>query len=242
MQRIRSSGAAALALGLVLAACSGTEPGEGNNENTAQMRMLNTAAGATSLDLVIGGKVIVSGVGVDQASALASVPGGTQTLAVRRTGQTANLITKDVQITQGAKYSLVVAGTLASLSLTPSVVSDTGLARPDRANIRIINIGVDVPTDSSQAPQPVFLDVYITAPGADLATASPVMAMDARYSSYSSLIYFAPGSYVVRFTTANTKTVRAATVTIDIPAGQVRAVTLQKQGDGTFRTSVVAEN
>lgn len=240
MRGLGLGGAAALGIVLGVAAC-GT-PTENANEGTAQVRFMNAAAGTPALDLVIGGQLVASGVAYEQASGLSSAPAGTQTLAVRRSGESANLATRSVPITANAKYTLVVSGTLASLTLTPSVVSDTGLARPDRANIRIINIGADAPVDSAQAPPAVLLDVYVTAPGADLGPLTPTLSMDARYSSYSSLIYFDPGTWVVRFTSAGTKTVVASTASIPIAAGQVRAVTLQRTPSGGFSTSVVTEN
>ncbi len=238
------TGGALLAIGLALAGCGEPAGVDNGNQGTAQVRMMNAAAGTPALDLVVGGRVIATGVLFEQSSPPASMPGGTQMLAIRQSGQTANLATRSVTITPNAKYALVVSGTLASLALTPSVTSDTGLARPDRANIRIINIGADVPavTDSAHIPPPVLLDVYITAPGADLGSRNPNLSMDARYSSYSTLIYFDPASWVVRFTNAGTKTVVATTATIPIAAGQVRAVTLQRTAGGGFTTSVVAEN
>ncbi len=242
MRKFGSDRVAILAIGLALAACSEPAGVDNGTQGTALVRMMNVAVGTPALDLVVGGKVIASGVQFQQSSALASMPSGTQMLAIRRSGESANLASRSVSVTPNAKYTLVVGGTLASLSLTPSAVVDTGLARPDRANIRIINIGADVPADSAHIPPPVLLDVYFTAPGADLATASPSLSMDARYSSMTSLIYFAPGDWVALFTNAGTKTVVASTATMSLAAGQVRAVTLQRTAGGGFTTSVVVEN
>lgn len=233
-------GATALVMALGVAACGSTE--NTGNEGTAQLRLMNAAAGTPALDLVIGGRVIAGGVGYEQASRLGDAPAGTQTLAIRRSGQSTNLTTKDVPLADGERYTVVVSGSLASLTMTPSMVVDTGLAKPDRANIRIINISSYVFTgDSTNLPPPDPLNVYITAPGADLATSQPAFTLNATASSYSSLIYFDPGSYVVRFTPVGTTTVRAGTGTIPIGAGQIRAITLQKLTDGTWQTSVVAE-
>jgi len=234
--RLSTSGAAAL---LALAACSDTG---GPNEGTVTMRMMHTAAGASALDLMVGGQVIAGGVQFERASAPATAPGGPQTLAVRRTGESAVLASKNITLTPGAEYTVMVSGSLGDLVLTPSVVVDTGNARPDRANLRIINISTIVmPTDSSNLPPPIPLDVFITAPNAALAGLPSQLSLDARVSSYSSLIYFDPGTLMVRFVTPGTTTVVASTAEIPIAAGAVRAVTLQRQSDGTWRTSVVVE-
>ena len=238
MSRARLSTLGATAL-LALLACSDTG---GPSEGTVTMRMMHTAEGASALDLMVGGQVIAGGVQFERASAPVTAPGGAQTLAVRRTGESAVLASKNITLTPGADYTVMVSGSLAELVLTPSVVVDTGNARPDRANLRIINISTIVmPADSSNLPPPIPLDVFITAPNAALAGLPSQLSLDARVSSYSSLIYFDPGTLMVRFVTPGTTTVVASTATIPIAAGEVRAVTLQRQSDGTWRTSVVVE-
>jgi len=98
-----------------------------------------------------------------------------------------------------------------------------------------------IPPDSASQPPPIPLNVYISAPGVALAGLGSQLSLDARVSSYSTLMYFDPGTYIVRFVTPGTTNVVAETATISINAGQVRAVTLQRLSDGTWRTSVVAE-
>jgi len=226
---------------LLAMACGGDSGGPSGNTGTVTMRMMNAAAGAAALDLIVAGKVIAGGVQYEHASVPTTVPGGMQTLAVRRSGEPGVLASKSVDLTAGAKYTVMVSGSLASPVLTPSVEADTGLAKPDRANLRIINISTIVmPQDSASLPPPIPLGVYITAPGVAIDGASQ-LSLDARVSSYSSLIYFDPGTYVVRFVTPGTTNVVAETPAIPIAAGQVRAVTLQRQADGVWRTSVVAE-
>jgi hypothetical protein len=241
MRGPRIGGPAALAIALGVAACG--SPTDTNNEGTAQVRLMNAAAGSPALDLLVGGTVILSGVQFEHASPLTSLPGGTQTLAVRRSGETGTLASRSLPVIPNAKYTVVVGGSLLSLTMTASMTVDTGLAKPDRANIRLINISnVEPPQDSSQQmPPSVPLDVYITPPAADLAQLTPNLALDARYSSYSSLMYFDPGTWSVRFTNAGTKQVVANSGAIPIAAGQIRAVTLLKKSDGTWQTSVVAE-
>jgi hypothetical protein len=229
-------GAAAL---FALVACSDTG---GPSDGTVTMRMMHTAAGASALDLMVGAQVIAGGVQFERASAPATAPGGPQTLAVRRSGESAVLASRNITLTPGAEYTVMVSGSLGDLILTPSVVVDTGNARPDRANLRIINISTIVmPTDSSNMPPPIPLDVYITAPDAALAGLPSQLSLDARVSSYSSLIYFEPGTLMVRFVTPGTTSVVATTAAIPIGAGDVRAVALQRQSDGTWRASVVVE-
>jgi len=223
MRGIGIGGAAAVAMVLSMAACAAPTDGGEGSEGTVQVRLMNAAAGTPALDLVIGGKVVAGSVGYEQASPLRNAPAGTQTLAIRRSGETTDLTTKQLSLTKGSRYTVMVWGSLASLALSQQTMAlDTGLAKPDRANIRIINISTFVfPADSSSLPPSVPLNVFITAPGADLGTVAPVLSLDARAASYSTLIYFDPGSYVVRFMTPGTTNVVAGTPTIPIAAGQI---------------------
>jgi hypothetical protein len=226
---------------LIVAGACGAPGGPRGTENEVTIRMMNTAT-AAALDLLVGGQVVAGAVQYEQASAPVRVPGGNRTLAVRESGATTLLASRSAVLTAGSRYTIMVSGTTDALVLTPSVVADTGLARPDRANLRIINVSTIVmPQDSSSLPPPIPLDVYITAPGTSLTGAASQLSLDARVSSYSSLLYFDPGSYVVRFVTPGTTTVVAETAAFSVAAGQVRAITLQRQGNGTWKTSVVAE-
>ena len=239
--RGRQTGRALGVAALMAAMACGEPGGPSGNEDAVTIRMMNTAT-ASALDLMVGGQLIAGGVLYEQASAPVRVPGGIRTLAVRKSGETTLLATRNAELLPGERYTVVVSGSLASLVLTPSVVADTGLARPDRANLRIINVSTIVmPQDSSSAPPPIPLNVFVAAPGTPLSSSVNPLSLDARFSSYSSLLYFDPGTYTVRFVTPGTSTVVAETPAFAVGAGQVRAVTLQRQGDGTWKTSVVVE-
>lgn len=235
------TGRALGATALIVAGACGAPGGPSGTGSEVTIRMMNAATSA-ALDLLVGGEVVAGAVQYEQASAPVRVAGGNRTLAVRESGATTLLASRSAVLTAGSRYTIMVSGTTDALVLTPSVVVDTGLARPDRANLRIINVSTIVmPQDSSSLPPPIPLDVYITAPGTSLASAASQLSLDARISSYSTLIYFDPGSYVVRFVTPGTTTVVAETAAFPVAAGQVRAITLQRQGNGTWKTSVVAE-
>jgi hypothetical protein len=223
---------------VLAAACSSTDPG---GLPTAEVRLLNGSTQGLTLDLIVGGQVVAQGVAMDQASGFGAAPSGSQTVALRASGAGTVLSTVTTTLVPGARYTVMASGTGASLS--PSIASDTGAANPDRANIRIINV-VDNPpdpADSSSFPPPLIVDVYITAPGASIDGVSARMSLDVSWPRYSTLLYYDPGSWVVRFTAAGTKTVLAETGSMAIGAGQVRAVKLGRTGSGGWTTAVVTE-
>ena len=228
---------ASLAL-LLTAACGSdtgpdTEPGP-----TAEIRLLHGAVDATSLDLLVGGESYVSGVQLGHTSGFVSVPAGSRTLAVRKTGTSSVLRSLETTLNEGGRYSIVAGGVV--LSVAPvSAALDTGSVKSDRANIRIINVASS-PDSGNTAPQDL-LDVHITAPGASLEGHNAQLSLDARFSSYSTLLYFDPGNWVVRFTRAGSATVVAGSESVAIGNGQVRAFVLEKLAGGQYRLIVVSE-
>jgi hypothetical protein len=224
-----------LALG---AACSSTDPG---GLPTTQVRLLNGSTQSVTLDLVVGGQVVAQGIVMDEASSFEDAPSGSQTIALRSSGSGTVLSSVSTTLIPGARYTVMASGTASSL--TPSIASDTGAVNPDRANLRIINV-VDNPpnpADSSTHLPLLIVDVYVTAPGAGIDTKAPRMSLDASWPRYSTLLYFDPGSWIVRFTSAGTKTVLAETGSIAIGAGQVRAIKLSRTAGGGWTTSVITE-
>ncbi|HSE28651.1 MAG TPA: DUF4397 domain-containing protein [Gemmatimonadales bacterium] len=205
---------------------------------TAELRLLNGATGVAALDLLVDGMVVAAAVPYEGSSNYAEVPAGSQEVAVRETG-TANIVgTLDTMLVADGDYTLMAGG--SALRLVTRSPGDTGQAKPDRANIRIVNIAPAF-TDSASVPPPVPLDVHITAPGTDLAGRQAELSLDARYPSYSTLLYFDPGTWVVRFTEGGTATVVAQTGLLSIGAGEVRAVMLEKPEGGDWTVAVVAE-
>ena len=221
MTRDRLAKATGLVVALALGACGNGPGGPDGNQGTATLRLMNAAAGSTALDLVVGGQIAAAGVPYEQTSPLATVPGGVQTVAIRRSGEQAVLTSRSLTLTPGAKYNFTVSGPLGSLALLQSEVVDTGLPKPDRANIRIINVSsVVLPADSSSLPPPIFLNVSIAPSGLPLASAATQLSLDARVPSYSTLMYFDPGTLVVRFVTAGTMNVVARPFRSRSPRGK----------------------
>ena len=223
---------------LLTTACSSDTGPEPEPDITAEVRLLNGAVDATSLDLLVGGHAYVSGIELGHSSAFVTVPAGNKTIAVRRSGSGSVLRSLETLLTDGGRYS-IVAGAVV-LSVAPvSAALDTGSVKSDRANIRIINVASS-PDSGNTAPQDL-LDVHITAPGALLDGHDAQLSIDARYSSYSTLIYFDPGNWVVRFTRAGSTTVVAGSEPVAIGAGEVRAFVLEKLAGGQYRLNVVSE-
>ena len=228
-----------LAIALVLAGCSdNTAPGGGLG--SANVRLVNTVASSPGLDLVVGGEVRATGVTSAEASPYVEVPAGTQTIALRSGGSATQLAALTTNLLAGSRYTVMASG--AGATITPRVVVDTGNFDPEKANLRIINVPeIRTGPDSSSARPPTPIDVYITEPEGSLAAVEPTLSLDQNQHSYSALIYFAPGTWRVRFTAGGTKTVLADSDGIPIAAGQARAVTLYRTEDLGYAVRVTPE-
>lgn len=219
---------------LLAAACaSSSEPGP---VGTADIRLFHGVADLGLVTVTADGQVIQQGVPYGKLTGPAEVAPGTHTFLVQ--GGSTTLATRTLGVSDGQALTLVLSRTGSSLQLNATV--DTGLAHPDRANLRLISTP-EVPRqpgDSSAPAQAGLLDVYITPPGASLTGESPRLSMDTGYPSYSSFLYYAPGDWMVRFTRAGTKDVVAQSDPIRFAAGEAKAVVIRRAASGAWTTRV----
>lgn len=226
---------------LVLAAACGRSPDDSPTSPgaTAAVRFMNVATGTAAVDFLVGNQVVAGGVAFAHLSPEVALPSGERTIAVRRSGDGIPLTSSRVSLQAGARYALMIGSNGDTITLTPRVLADTGAADPARANIRIINLpGV---IDSSQAAAPLPLEVHITAPGTPLGAGTRAFTLNAAQSSYSSLLPFTPGLLAVRFAVPGTLQVVAEAPGMTVGAGEIRAVTLQRQAGGAWQVTVVSE-
>ncbi len=228
---------ALVALIAFLAACTSTS---GPESPTAQIRLLNAAGQVPSLEVAADGRVVIGPVPAGQASGYAEVPVAASTLTVRSPGSNTALATIPVTLEPAGRYAVLASASMVVLQAAGGL--DTGAVRPDRANIRIVNVAPPATSDSSNQPAPILLDVHITPPGTALGGRQSELSMDARYPSYSTFLYFAPETLVVRFAIAGTETVVAASPVVTLTAGDARAIMLERRPDKSFQITVLTES
>lgn len=220
---------------LLSAACgsNGTEPSPTGAD--ALVRLFHGAAGAGTASLQADGIALIHGIGYGSLTQQVGLASGQYDFRVTAGTHQA---TRTLQLTEGSTLTLQLTLTGGQLQLSAS--ADTGKRQMDRANLRIISAPEvpRAPGDSSATAQAGVLDVYITAPGADLAGATARMSLDTGVPTYSTFLYFAPGQLQVRFTTRGTKTVVAQAGPIAFAAGDARAVVIRRAAGGTWNTSV----
>jgi hypothetical protein len=193
-----------------LAACSNDDPTSPAQTN-AQVRVLHGSPNAPNVDVLVDNNSALTNVPYRTASGYLDVPTGTRRLRVRATGTTTTVIDANVPLMANAAYTVIATGLLAGIQ--PLVLSDTNTApATGQVKVRVVH----------GAPAAGLVDVYVTAPGASIATATPVLS-DVPFRGFSNYLSIPAGQYQIRVTPANTTTV-AIDATLTFTAGQIRTI------------------
>lgn len=153
---------------------------------------------------------------------------GNRQFAVRRTADTTvRLLDQAVPIAANTDHTVIAVG---STTITALVLADNNAA-PAAGNVKLRAVNAATAAGS--------VDVYITAPSADILTIPPTIAALAPRTA-SAYIERPAGAVQVRFTTAGTKTVVRDVSIAALAAGAIRTVVLlEAAAGGTPLTSAV---
>jgi Domain of unknown function (DUF4397) len=177
---------------LILTGCSKNS----SNSSNAQMRVINAFSQANAIDVSVNAKPVVGGLAFQSNSQYADVDSGSQTAIVSVTGASTALVNTIYNLGSNTKYSYIIYGpqTAVGALLLIDSFNDPG---DGFFSVRFVNT----------AAGPGALDLYLTAPGADLTATAPVVA-NISYASGSLFIPVAIGAnFEIRITPAGTKDV-----------------------------------
>jgi hypothetical protein len=192
MRIYRLSLAALCAVSLVLAGCGKS----GNNSSSAQLRILNAFSEAAALNVSVASKAIATGLPFQGVTQYASVDSGTPLFTVGVTGAATTLINTMINVTSGANYTYIIFGPLTGVG---ALLSNDAFNDPGSGffSVRVVNA----------APGLSAVDVYLTAPGADITSSAPSLGNIA----YGVTSVFSPiatsASFEIRVTPTGTKDV-----------------------------------
>jgi hypothetical protein len=212
--------AAVLAGVLALAACDDDDPvapaGEG------EVRVVHASPDAPNVDVLVDDAPVLSNVPFKAASDYLAVPSGSRNLKVRVAGTTTVVIDADATVTDGGTYTVLATGPAASIA--PLVLEDN-LANPAAGNIKLRLVHA--------SPTAGNVDIYVTAPGADLNAVQPTLS-NVPFRAASPYLEVPAGTYRVRITPVGTKTVAIDVNNVTLASGQIRtAVAVDAVGGGT---------
>jgi hypothetical protein len=209
-----------LAATAMTAACSDDDDNTGP-EGEARVRVVHASPDAPDVDVLVDDAEVLSDVPYLAASGYLAVPPGGRNLKVNAAGTETTVIDADVTLTDGTDYTVIASGPVAAIA--PIVLQDDNSA-PGAGNARVRAI--------HGAPSAPAVDIYVTAPGADLAAETPALT-GVEFGDVADYIEAPAGDYQVRVTPAGTKTVAIDSGTLTLAAGQVRtAIAVDAVGGG----------
>ena len=182
-----------LAATALTAACSDDDDNTGP-ESQARVRVVHASPDAPNVDVLLDDAKVLSDVPYLASSAYLETSAGDHNLKVNAAGTATTAIDADVTLADGTDYTVIASDLVAQI--TPIVLQDDNTA-PAAGNARVRAI--------HGAPSAPAVDIYVTAPGADLETATPVLTGVA-FGDVADYLEVPAGEYQVRVTPAGTKT------------------------------------
>ena len=219
-----------LAAGALTAACSDDDANTGP-EGEARLRVVHASPDAPDVDVLLDDAEVLGDVPYLTASDYLDTPAGDQNLEVNAAGTATTLIDTDVSLVDGTDYTVIASGLVEAIE--PIVLQDDNSApAAGTARVRAIH----------GAPGAPAVDIYVTAPGADLETTIPLLA-NVEFGDVADYIEAPAGDYQVRVTPAGTKTVVIDSGTLALSIGQVRtAIAVDAAGGGAPFDLLVLED
>jgi hypothetical protein len=213
-------------LTLLLAATALTAACDDDDETTgpegeARIRVVHASPDAPPVDVLLDDAEVLSDVPYLAASGYLETSAGDHNLKVNAAGTTTTVIDADATLADGTDYTVIASGLVAAIE--PIVLEDDNSA-PAAGNVRVRAI--------HGAPSAPAVDVYVTAPGADLNAATPVLT-NVAFGDVAEYLEVPAGDYQVRVTPAGTKTAAIDSGTLTLASGQVRtAIAVDAPGGG----------
>ena len=202
------------------AACSDDDDNTGPG-GEARVRVVHASPDAPAVDVLVDDAEVLGDVPYLASSDYLELAPGQRNLKVNAAGTATTVIDADVDLTDGADYTVIASGPVAALA--PIVLEDDNTA-PSAGNVRVRAI--------HGAPGAPAVDIYVTAPGADLEAETPVLT-GVEFGDVADYIEAPAGDYQVRVTPAGSKAVVIDSGTLSLASGQVRtAIAVDAAGGG----------
>jgi Domain of unknown function (DUF4397) len=200
-------------------------------EGEARVRVVHASPDAPNVDVLLDDDEVLSDLPYLEASDYLEASAGEHNVKVNAAGTATTVIETDVTLAEGADYTVIAAGLAAEI--TPIVLLDDN-STPAAGNARVRAI--------HGAPGAPAVDVYVTAPGADIETALPVLT-GVEFGDVADYLEVPAGDYQVRVTPAGTKVVAMDSGSLTLESGQVRtAIAVDALGGGApFDLLVLAD-
>ena len=185
-----------------------------NAGTPAALRVVHASPDAPAVDVVANNNFaapLVRNLAFPQATGFLDVPPATYNVKVAAANTTTTVINADLALQPAVKYTVLAVNRLASIE--PLVLSDDARRVITASKVRIIHA----------SPTAANVDIYVTAPGASIATLAPTLA-NVAFKANTGFLQLAPGNYSVTVTPAGSKTAAIGPANITVNAGGVYTV------------------
>ncbi len=213
-------------LGLAASACGG----DGSDE-VATLKIVHNSPDAPNVDVLLDRSVALSNVAYGDVSGDLEVDAGARDVAVNVAGTNQTAIEATLELEKDKKY-FVFASDLVSKIKPIILISDDTTPNAGSAQVRVLH----------GAPSAPNVDVYVTAPDADIATSTPVLS-NVAFSQSSDFLTIPAGAYRARVTIAGTKTVAIDSGSLQLEGSKKYTVYAKdvKGGGAPFSLGIIAE-
>ncbi len=210
------------------AACSDDNNGP---SATANVRVIHAIPDGPAVDVLVDGKTVITALDYGAASAYYNVARGTRNLAINATGTANSVLTTSASFKKDSSYTVIATNLLAA---PQALILEDDLSSPAAGNSRVRLV--------HGAPGAGLVDIYVTAPGADISGIAPTYA-NVAFAANTGYTEVPAGDYQVRVTAAGSKTVAIDTGTLTLVAGETAtAVALDDAGGGAPFSAVVFQD
>jgi hypothetical protein len=175
-----------------------------------RIRVVHASADAPAVDVLVDDAEVLDAVTFGNASGYLELLGGTYNIDVAADISGAVVIDADLILAAQNDYTVLAVNAVAQIE---ALVLEDDNAAPAAGNIKLRLVHAAVNAG--------LVDVYITAPGADISALEPTIS-DFAFKDDSGYLEVAAGDYQVRITLADTKTVAIDTGSLTLAAGVVR--------------------
>jgi trimeric autotransporter adhesin len=180
----------------------------------ARVRAVHASSDAPAVNILVDGAAAFSGANFRDATPFAKVPAGNRNIKVQVASNGATAINADLDLADGTDYTVLAINKVANIG--PLVLNDNndGNSKPanGKTKVRLVHAAAD--------PAAATVDVYITAPHADLRNTNPTIKGFA-FKTNSKFLEVAAGHYQVRITLPGTKTVVIDTGSLNLESGKL---------------------
>jgi len=194
----------------------------------AYLRVLHGSPNAPDVDVLIDDRVVLQDVSYKSASQFLPVTPGTRNIKVNAAGTSTTVIDADLTLARDSLSTVIATGFLDQIM--PLVLSDDD--NPPSGNLLKLRV-----VHGSPSAPPV--DVYVTAPGVDLATTSPTLT-NVSYTEFSDFLEISEGDYQIRITPTGSATPVYDSGTVPLSAGSIFTLVALDATSGASPVTLVA--